>query len=51
MANLRERYGLPRYRAHNALIDAISAAELLLAQIAHRAGKRSPRLDELMSPS
>ena len=47
LANLRERYGLPRYRAHNALIDAISAAELLLAQIAHRAGKRSPRLKEL----
>lgn len=47
LANLRKRYGLPRYRAHNALIDAISAAELLLAQIAHRSGKRSLRLKEL----
>lgn len=48
LANLRERYGLPRYRAHNALIDAISAAELLLAQIAHRAGKQNPQLKDLM---
>ena len=48
LPNLRERYGLPRYRAHNALIDAISAAELLLAQIEHRSGKRSLRLKELM---
>ena len=48
LANLRERYGLPRYRAHNALVDAISAAELLLAQIAYRAGKQNPSLKELM---
>ena len=47
LANARERYGLPRYRAHNALIDAISAAELLLAQIEHRTGKTTPRLKEL----
>ncbi len=47
LANLRRRYGLPRYRAHNALIDAISAAELLLAQLAYRTGNRAPRLGEL----
>ncbi|WP_395789368.1 exonuclease domain-containing protein [Aquimonas sp.] len=29
----RERYGLPNYRAHNAAIDAIACAELLLAQV------------------
>lgn len=29
---LRARYNLPRYRAHNALSDALSAAELFLAQ-------------------
>ena len=29
----RERYGLPVYAAHNALIDAIACGELLLAQI------------------
>ncbi|WP_164839209.1 exonuclease domain-containing protein [Shewanella livingstonensis] len=30
----RERYRLPVYSAHNALIDALSCAELLLAQVA-----------------
>jgi DNA polymerase-3 subunit epsilon len=33
---LRRRYNLPRYRAHNALSDALAAAELLLAQLAER---------------
>jgi len=32
--NLREQYGLPRYKAHNALEDAIATAELFLVQIA-----------------
>lgn len=31
----RQRYGLPRYKAHHALTDAFSSAELLQAQIAH----------------
>ena len=31
----RSRYGLPDYPAHNALVDALATAELLLAQIAH----------------
>lgn len=30
--NLRKEYGLPRYKAHNALEDAIATAELLLVQ-------------------
>ncbi len=30
----RERYGLPTYRAHECLIDAIACAELYLAQVA-----------------
>ncbi|MFH0258400.1 exonuclease domain-containing protein [Vibrio rumoiensis] len=30
--DVRKRYGLPEYSAHNALIDAISTAELYLAQ-------------------
>ena len=30
--NLREQQGLPHYKAHNALEDAISTAELYLAQ-------------------
>lgn len=34
--NLRQKYNLPRYKAHNAMEDAIATAELLLAQIHHR---------------
>ena len=30
--NLRERYSLPRYKAHNALSDAIATAELFFAE-------------------
>lgn len=33
---LSERYNLPRYNAHNALSDALAAAELFLAQAAQR---------------
>ena len=32
---LREKYNLPRYKAHNAMQDAIATAELFLAQIAY----------------
>lgn len=31
----RQRYNLPRYKAHHALTDALSSAELLQAQIAY----------------
>jgi DNA polymerase-3 subunit epsilon len=31
LSTLRSRYNLPRYTAHNALIDACATAELLLA--------------------
>ncbi len=30
----RRRYGLPAYRAHDALVDALACAELFLAQVA-----------------
>jgi DNA polymerase-3 subunit epsilon len=33
---LRERYGLPRYRAHDALVDALATAELFCAFVAKR---------------
>jgi DNA polymerase-3 subunit epsilon len=36
LANIRNRYHLPPYPAHNALTDAIATAELLLAQLAHK---------------
>ncbi|MUJ36745.1 3'-5' exonuclease [Aliivibrio fischeri] len=32
LSSTRKRYGLPEYNAHNALADAVSTAELLLAQ-------------------
>lgn len=31
LAGCRVRYGLPDYPAHNALVDALATAELLLA--------------------
>jgi DNA polymerase-3 subunit epsilon len=45
---LGRRYNLPRYGAHNALSDALAAAELFLAQAAYRDdGKRLPLGDFL----
>lgn len=38
LAALRERYGLPRYKAHHALVDAIACGELFLAQFSHISG-------------
>tara|TARA_R110002110_G_scaffold245617_4_gene462042 strand:+ start:27297 stop:27962 length:666 start_codon:yes stop_codon:yes gene_type:complete len=43
----RARYGLPAHSAHNALLDALATAELLLAQIAHRSGGGRLALAEL----
>lgn len=40
LADLRSAYGLPRYAAHDCLVDAIATAELLLAMIAHRKARR-----------
>lgn len=36
LSDLRDAYGLPRYSAHDCLVDAIATAELLLAIAAHR---------------
>jgi DNA polymerase-3 subunit epsilon len=36
LADLRETYGLPRYAAHDCLVDAVATAELLMAIVAHR---------------
>lgn len=38
----RQRLGLPRYKAHHALTDALAAAELLQAQVAHRYPAKVP---------
>ncbi|MEO0579476.1 MAG: exonuclease domain-containing protein [Pseudomonadota bacterium] len=45
---MRERYGLPAYRQHNSLTDALATAELLLAIIAHRDSALRTRLSELL---
>lgn len=45
---LGERYNLPRYGAHNALSDALAAAELFLAEAAHRDNGRGMRLAEFL---
>ncbi|APT84624.1 exonuclease domain-containing protein [Corynebacterium aquilae] len=35
LPRVRSRYGLPHYRSHNALTDALACAELYLALVAH----------------
>ncbi len=42
------RYNLPRNCAHNALSDALSAAELFLAQAAHRDSGRGMKLADFL---
>ena len=39
---VRQNYNLPRYRAHNALIDAIACGELFLAQAQYKMTGRGP---------
>jgi len=46
---VRERYTLPRYKAHDACLDAIAAGELFLAQVAHMDTKKPPRLEEVIT--
>lgn len=48
LSAVRERYGLPRYRAHNALTDALAAAELFLAQASHASGRGPARTSDFM---
>ena len=45
----RERYGLPVYAAHNALIDAIACGELLLAQVSAIGEGEKVSVAELLS--
>ncbi len=44
----RARYGLPRYRAHDALRDALAAGELFLAQAALGSGRKKTELRDLV---
>ena len=40
---------LPRYAAHDSLVDAIATAELLIAMVAHYDGGTKTRLHDLCS--
>ncbi len=42
LAKARERYQLPSYRNHNAMIDALATAELLQAQVAYHLNGSDP---------
>jgi DNA polymerase-3 subunit epsilon len=44
----RNRYNLPPYPAHNALLDALATAELLVALAKHRGGSRDFPLGQLL---
>lgn len=46
---VRRRYNLPRYQAHDALMDAVAAGELFLAQMQHRAATREIPLRDVWS--
>lgn len=50
LAALRERYNLPPYASHDALVDAIAAAELFLAQMEELAGAGPVPLRMLLAP-
>ena len=44
----RDRYNLPPYPAHNALLDALATAELLIAHASHRSGGQEFPLAKLL---
>lgn len=48
LGDLRDAYRLPRYNAHDCLLDAIATAELLLAMVAHNDGSQKTRLGDLL---
>ncbi len=45
---LRRVHNLPRYRAHDALSDALAVAELFIAQLAQRDGRRAVSLRSVL---
>ncbi len=47
LGKLRAAYGLPQYRAHDGLTDAIACAELFLAQLA-RSGAKDLKLSDIL---
>jgi len=49
LSDLRDAHGLPRYSAHDCLVDAIATAELLAAMVAHNDGPETTRLGDLLT--
>ena len=49
LSALRDAYKLPRYSAHDCLVDAIATAELLVAMVAHNGGADRTKLEDLYS--
>ncbi len=49
LGDCRRRYHLPDYAAHNALIDAVSTAELFLAQMRYRFGHHKAAVKQILS--
>ncbi|HHQ68683.1 MAG TPA: 3'-5' exonuclease [Halothiobacillaceae bacterium] len=47
---LRQAYGLPRYKAHHALIDALATAELFCAIAQHHSPKKPVCISALLHP-
>ena len=47
--NLRKRFKLPAYKAHNALLDALATAELFLAMMPTISANDSARLSDFLS--
>jgi len=47
--NLRRRYGLPQYKAHNALSDAVATAELFLALAAETGPDDTTKLEMFLN--
>ncbi|MGR5063249.1 3'-5' exonuclease [Photobacterium sp. DNB22_13_2] len=47
LSSIRQRYGLPEYPSHGALIDAVATGELLLAVMIKCFGQSKPRLEEV----
>lgn len=49
LSDLRDAYRLPRYSAHDCLVDAIATAELLIAMVSHNDGTKMTRLRDLLT--
>ncbi len=49
LSELRDAYHLPRYSAHDCLVDAIATAELLIAMVAHNDGRKTTCLRDLLT--